>query len=125
VDLHFASLPAAVPLVRAGRLRALAVASPRRSPSLPDVPTLESFGYTDFDYHVFYGVVAPAATPRTPIERLNTAINAAIETQDLRATLADLGVEAQRGSPQQFGAFLAAERTKWAAAVKASGAKVD
>jgi tripartite-type tricarboxylate transporter receptor subunit TctC len=125
VDSHFASLPAALPLVKGGKLRALAVTSARRLPSLPDVPTLIESGYPGFDFHVFYGVVVPAATPKAIVARLNSEINRALEASDVRAGLAERGVEASPGSPEQFGAFLADERAKWARAVKESGATVD
>jgi tripartite-type tricarboxylate transporter receptor subunit TctC len=125
VDLHFASLPAALPLVRGGKLRALAVTSARRLPSLPEVPTLIESGYPGFDFHVFYGVVAPAATPKPIVTKLNAEINRALQSSDVRASLAERGVEAAPGTPEQFGAFLANERTKWARAVKESGATVD
>lgn len=125
VDLHFASLPAALSLVKGGKLRALAVTSVRRVPSLPEVPTLIESGFPDFDYHVFYGVLVPTGTPRAIITRLNAEINRAIETADMRASLAESGVDVHAGTPEEFGAFLTNERTKWARAVKESGATVD
>lgn len=125
VDMHFASLPAALPLVRSGKLRALAVTSLRRVPSLPDVPTLSESGFPDFDYNVFYGVLVPAGTPKVIVTRLNTEINRAVQTADMRASLAERGVDIRPGTPEQFGAFLTNERSKWARAVKASGATID
>ncbi len=125
VDLHFASLPAALALVKGGKLRALAVTSTQRLASLPDVPTLIESGYPDFDYHVFYGVVVPAGTPADIVTRLNAEIDRALATPDMRAALAQRGVDVRAGTPEQFGAFLANERAKWSRAVKASGATVD
>jgi tripartite-type tricarboxylate transporter receptor subunit TctC len=125
VDLHFASLPAALPLIKGGKLRALAVTSARRLSSLPAVPTLIESGYPGFDFHVFYGVVAPAATPKPIVTKLNAEINRALQSSDVRASLAERGVEANPGTPEQFGSFLATERIKWARAVKESGATVD
>lgn len=125
VDLHFASLPAALPLVKGGKLKALAVTSSKRLPSMPEVPTLLELGYRDADYHVLYGVVAPAGTPAPIVSRLNSEINRALQAPDLRAGLAERGMEVRGGSAAEFGAFLAGERTKWSRAVKESGATVD
>ena len=125
VDMHFASLPAAVPLIKSGKLRALAVTSQQRVASLPDVPTLIESGFKEFDYHVIYGVLAPAGTPAPVIERLNTEINRAMQAPDMRSNFAERGVAIRAGTPAQFASFLEAERTKWARAVKDSGATVD
>lgn len=125
VDLHFASLPAALPLIQGGKLRALAVTSMQRLLSLPDVPTLIEAGFPNFDYYVFYGVVAPTGTPGTIVTRLNAEINRAMATADMRTSLADRGVDVRAGTPTQFDAFLKAERAKWARAVTESGATVD
>jgi tripartite-type tricarboxylate transporter receptor subunit TctC len=125
VDLHFASIPAAAPLIRAGKLKPLAVTSAQRTALLPDVPTLGEAGYKDFDYRVFYGVLVPAGTPGDVIAQLSAAINRALQAADVRAALVDNGVELRGGTPQQFAAFLDVERSKWARVVKTSGAKVD
>jgi tripartite-type tricarboxylate transporter receptor subunit TctC len=125
VDLHFASLPAALPLIKSGKLRALAVTSAKPLPSLPEVPTLIESGFADFDYYVFYGVLVPAATPVAAIKRLNTEINRALQAPDLQAGLAERGVDVRIGTPEQFAAFLGKERAKWSRAVKESGATVD
>lgn len=125
VDLHFASLPAALPLIESGKLRALAVTSAQRLSSLPNVPTLIEWGFADFDYYVLYGVVVPTGTPATIAERLNTEINRALDAADVRTNLAERGVDIRLGTPAQFDRFLAAERIKWARAVKVSGATVD
>jgi len=125
VDLHFASLPAALPLIKSGKLRALAVTSMRRVIALPEVPTLIETGLPDFDYYVFYGVLVPAGTPRSVVTRLNAEINRAMQAPDMQASLADRGVDVSAGTSEQFGAFLTRERAKWARAVKDSGATVD
>lgn len=125
VDLHFASLPAAVSLVKSGKLRALAVTSPHRLPQLPEVPTMIESGFPGFDYSVLYGVLAPAGTPPAIVAKLNAEMNRALQTDEMRAGMAERGVELRTGSPADFGSFLAAERIKWEKAVKASGATVD
>lgn len=125
VDLHFASLPAALPLIRSGKLRGLAVTSKERLVSLPSVPTLAEAGFPGFVYHVFYGVVAPAGTDGALIVRLNAEIAKALGTPELQAGLAARGVGIRPGSPQDFAAFLDDERAKWRKAVAESGARVD
>jgi len=125
VDLHFASLPAALPLIESGKLRALATTSARRLPSLPNVPTLIESGFAGFDYYVFYGVLVPAGTSQAIVARLNAEIDRAIAAPDMRKSLAERGVDVGAGTPRQFEAFLANERTKWQRAVAASGATVD
>ncbi len=125
VDLHFASLPAALQLVKSGKLRALGVTSAKRVAQLPDVPTLAESGFPSFEYQVFYGVMAPAGTPPDRIARLNAAIERALASPALREKLAGIGVNTHPGTPEQFGQFLTDERSKYAEAVKASGAKID
>ncbi|GEP56899.1 Bug family tripartite tricarboxylate transporter substrate binding protein [Reyranella soli] len=125
VDLHFASLPAALPLIGSGKLRALATTSAERLPSLPNVPTLVEAGFPGFDYYVFYGVLVPAGTPDAIVGKLNTEIDRAIEAPDMRKNLAERGVDVRAGTVQQFDAFLAKERAKWSVAVKESSATVD
>lgn len=125
VDLHFASLPAAAPLIRSGKLTALAVSSAQRAAQLPDVPTLAELGYPGFDAKVVYGVLAPARTLPAIVERLNAEINRALQAPDVQATLARSGVDVRPGTPGEFATFLSSERSKWARVVKESGAKVD
>jgi tripartite-type tricarboxylate transporter receptor subunit TctC len=101
------------------------VTTTRRVSSLPDVPTLIESGYPDFDYHVTYGVVAPADTPPAIVAKLNAEIRKVLESPDTQRTLGELNVHAAPGSAEQFAEFLAKERAQWARAVKASGATVD
>jgi len=125
VDFHFASVPAAAPHLRSGKLRALAISAAQRSPLWPEVPTLAELGQRDMEHHVLYGVLAPAGTPTPVVARLNAEIQRALQGEALRASLAGLGVEARGGTPTQFAAFLERERAKWSRAVRESGAKVD
>jgi tripartite-type tricarboxylate transporter receptor subunit TctC len=125
VDLHFASLPAALPLIESGKLRALATTSAERLPSLPNVPTLIEAGYPGFDYYVFYGVLVPAGAAPAIVGKLNTEIDRAIASPDLRKAFAERGVDVRPGTAAQFAAFLASERAKWERVVKDSGATVD
>ena len=125
VDLHFASLPAAVPHLKSGKLRALGVSAALRVSSLPDVPTLTELGHRGMEHHVLYGVMAPAATPRDVLAKLNQEINRALGSTQFKARADELGLQVRGGSAEQFAVFLESERSKWARAVKESGATVD
>lgn len=125
VDLHFASIPAAASFIEAGTVKALGVTALGRSPQLPGVPTMEELGYKGFSAQVLYGVVVPAATPPGIVETLSTAINRALQADDVRARLARIGVEGRGGTPAEFEAFLKGERAKWSRTVVESGARVD
>ena len=125
VDLHFASLPAALPLIESGKLRALATTSAERLPSLPNVPTLIEAGYPGFDYYVFYGVLVPAGTPGAIVGKLNTEIDRAIAAPDMRKGFARARRRCPRRNGRAVRGFLASERAKWERAVKESGATVD
>ncbi len=125
VDLNFASIPASASLIEAGKLRALAVTSPRRTAELPTVPTFDEAGFQGFTAQVLYGVVAPAGTPPAIVERLNAEINRVLQAPDFKASAAKSGVEIRGGTPEEFAAHLKDERDKWSRAVAASGARVD
>jgi tripartite-type tricarboxylate transporter receptor subunit TctC len=113
------------PLIRDGKLRALAVASATRWPLLPDVPTLAESGFPDFVIDAWTGVVAPAGTPDAIVARLNAAINDGLQSAEAKTSLANISAVAKLGTPKDFVAFLAGEVPKWAAVVKTAGAKVD
>jgi tripartite-type tricarboxylate transporter receptor subunit TctC len=119
------SMPPAVPQVKAGRVRAIAVTSAQRSPALPDVPTVNEQGYSGFDDLTWVGFFAPAGTPAEVVNRLNAELNRAFASPDVRDKLSVLGLESRQNSPAEFGAFLREEVPKWAKAVKDSGAKAD
>lgn len=119
------SMPPAVPMIKAGRLKALAVTSANRSPLLPDVPSITEFGYKEFDDYTWFGFFAPAGTPAAVIEKLNAALNRAMESSDIVEKFAQLGMSSTPNSVTEFGSFLKAEVPKWAAVVKSSGAKAD
>jgi tripartite-type tricarboxylate transporter receptor subunit TctC len=119
------SMPPAVPMIKAGKLKALAVTSATRSPLLPDVPSITEFGYKEFDDYTWFGFFAPAGTPPAVIEKLNAALNRAMESADIIEKFSQLGMASSRNSTTEFGNFLKAEVPKWAAVVKSSGAKAD
>ncbi|MSQ89565.1 MAG: tripartite tricarboxylate transporter substrate binding protein [Betaproteobacteria bacterium] len=119
------SMPPAVPQVKAGRVRAIAVTSAQRSPALPDVPTVNEQGFSGFDDLTWVGFFAPAGTPAEIVKRLNAELNRAFASPEVRDRLAALGLESRPNSPADFAAFLREEVLKWAQAVKESGAKAD
>ena len=125
VDIYFSSLTAALPLVQTGKLKALAVTAAARVAAMPTVPTLIETGYPDFDYYVFYGVVAPNRTPADVVQTLNREFGRALQTAELQKALAERGIFAQPGSTEAFGSFLSKERVKWQRIVRESGATVD
>jgi tripartite-type tricarboxylate transporter receptor subunit TctC len=114
-----------LPLIKAGKVRALAVARAERWPELPDVPTLVESGYPDFVIDAWTGVVAPAGTAPAIVEKLNGAINAGLKTPGAQASLAKFSAIANLGTPQDFETFLASQMAKWGAIVKLAGAKID
>jgi tripartite-type tricarboxylate transporter receptor subunit TctC len=119
------SMPPAVPMIKAGKLKAIAVTSATRSPLLPDVPSITEFGYKEFDDYTWFGFFVPAGTPSSVVERLNAAINRAMESAEVVERFAQLGMSSSHNSAADFGNFLRAEVPKWAAVVKSSGAKAD
>jgi len=121
VDLMFESIPtSAISYIEAGKLRALAVTSARRSALLPSVPTMQESGLKGFDFRTWMGVAAPAGTPKEIVQRLNAAINQALSAPDLRGWLEGQGLEVAGGTPEQFQAFLDKEIALYARIVKSS-----
>ena len=125
VQLNFGQTSTSLPLIRAGKLRALAVTSASRLRDLPDVPTMIESGISSLSGLSFWdGVLAPAATPAEIVNRLNREINESLKSPEVKASLAKLGFEPLSGTPQDFAAFLQAEFPKWAAMVKATGIRL-
>ena len=124
VDFNIDNLAAAAPNIRAGKLKALAVTSLDASTSLPGVPPL-SATFKGFSIDTWWGLVAPAATPKPIIDKLNKAFVAALNAPETKTRFAALLAEPVATTPQQFDSFMAAERAKYQQVVKASGAKVD
>lgn len=111
--------------VRSGRLRALAVGSDKRVPLLPDVPTVAEAGLPGFEATVWWGLVAPAGTPREVVARLNAETNKALADAAIVNKLAELGVVINAGTPQQFAGFIQAQTELWSGVIKAAGIKPD
>jgi len=124
VDFNFDNLATAAPNIRAGKLKALAVTTAESSPMLPGVPPVASL-LPGFAIDTWWGLVAPAGTPRAVIDRLNQAYVAALRNPDTQQRFAALLAEPVPTSPEQFDAFMKAERDKYQAVVKATGARVD
>ncbi len=126
VSMSFTDVLTALPHIKTGRLRVLGVTAGVRSPSLPEVPTLMEQGVKDFDVSVFFGIVAPAGTPREVVATLNAAFVQALQQPEVRQKLMAQGLEMATGfAPEQLAEFIQAEVPKWREVVKASGAKVD
>ena len=125
IQIGMTSKAVLLPLIREGRLRALAVTSEVRWPELPDVPTLREAGLKGVPAYLWFGLLAPARTPAPVIEKINAAANEGLKAPELRANIAKLGLEARSMTPQEFGAKLDDEARDWEAAVKELGVKID
>ena len=123
--LYFTSAMSAQPFIPSGRLRMVAVASAKRSPSLPNVPTVAESGYPDFDVSSWWGVVAPAGTPREVITRLQAEIQRVIGLPDIRAKIAEQGADIVTNTPEQFAAYIKSETAKWAKLIREVGVKPE
>ena len=125
VDLVFINLPAVLPHVKSGRLRPLAATGARRADLLPEVPTLKEAGISGVEAALWYGVLAPAATPRDIVVTLAAAITRAARSPEIRQKLTEQGAEAVGGTPDEFAALLRDEVAKWRAVVRAAGIKPE
>ncbi|AVT14393.1 tripartite tricarboxylate transporter substrate binding protein [Paracidovorax avenae] len=125
VQSMFDNTPSALPHVQAGRLRAIAITSAQRSPLLPDVPTVAESGFPGFDVQSWFGLAAPAGTPKPVIERVNAELVKVLNMPDVRQRLQDLAATPEPGTPAQMRSFATAEIQRWREVVKASGAKAE
>ncbi len=125
VVMFFSGMPPAMPHVKAGKLRAIAVSTAKRSPAAPEVPAVAESGVPDFDISTWFGVLAPAATPKDIIGKLNTEILRALTLPDVKERLAREGAETAPNSPEQFAKFIQSEIAKFAKIIKESGARAD
>ena len=125
VQLMFDNLPSSLAFIKAGKLKALAVTSATRAAALPDVPTIAESGVPGFEASSWFGIVAPAGTPREVVNKVNAEINKWLASPEAKEKLASQGAIAAGGSPEDFAKHIAAETAKWAAVIKASGARAD
>jgi tripartite-type tricarboxylate transporter receptor subunit TctC len=125
IQIGMTSKAVLLPLIKEGRLRAVAVISETRWPELPDVPTMAESGITGMPADVWFGLLAPAQTPEPVIAKLNTAVNEGLKLPEMQASIAKLGMETRNFTAQEFADKLAEEERNWAAAIQESGIKVD
>ena len=125
VAMNFDTMPPVLPHVQAGKLKAFAISTPQRLSQLPDVPTFTEVGITGFDVTNWYGIFAPAKTPRDIVNRLNVEINKAMQDPVTRAKLVEIGTQMGGGTPQDFEAFLKTELAKYAKLVKDAKISID
>jgi tripartite-type tricarboxylate transporter receptor subunit TctC len=125
VQVMIGNMPPMLPHVKAGKLRALAVTTAHRYPGLPDVPTVAESGLAGYETVAWFGLFAPAGTPKDIVQRLNREVNAIVASSEIRDKLLGLGMEPMPGSPEDFTARQAADIAKWKKVVADSGAKID
>jgi tripartite-type tricarboxylate transporter receptor subunit TctC len=123
VDIMFDNLPNVVPMVKGGRMRALAVTSEKRSPLLPEAPTMAEAGVPGYVMDIWFGVAVPAATPPQAVAALNKEINRIIAQPDVKSRLEGMGLDVIGGSAESFGKTIAADVAKWSAVVRDAGIK--
>ena len=121
----FAATPPLIPHIAAGKLRALAVTGPARIPALKDVQTMVEAGFPDFTVRDWQGIVVKSGTPAEVVEKVNAAINGAMQTPEVRAVLSKLGADPAAGTPEQFGSLIDVEIARWAKVAKAAGIRVE
>jgi tripartite-type tricarboxylate transporter receptor subunit TctC len=125
IDAMFDSMPAPLPHIAAGKMRALGVTGSKRLPALPEVPTFAEQGVSGVDVHFWWGFVGPAGLPRDIVAKLNAEIGRALADPELKATLAKWNIEPTPGTPEAFGAFIVQESRRWREVVAASGLKFE
>jgi tripartite-type tricarboxylate transporter receptor subunit TctC len=125
IQMLFVTLPPAVGPIQAGTVRALAVSTPARNPTFPDVPAMRELGYPEFDFGAWQGVFVPAGTPQEIVARLNTDINAVLRDKDASAALQKVGFTPVGGTPEEFGKLVAATIGKWGKVVRDAGVKAE
>jgi tripartite-type tricarboxylate transporter receptor subunit TctC len=124
VDVTLENVAILAPLIRDGKLRALAVANKTRTPLLPDIPTLAEAGVADAEANTFFGIVAPAGTPASIIHRINGAMNEGMQAPDVQKLITNVGSEAKPGTPEEFALYIAAQHGKWKEVGKAAGVTI-
>ena len=124
VDATFENIAILAPLIRDGKLRALAVQNATRTPLLPNVPTMAEAGVPNCEANTFFGLVAPAHTPAAIVERINAIMNAGMQAPEIHSKIVNIGTEAKPGTPADFAAYIAAQNRKWVEVGKAANIKL-
>jgi tripartite-type tricarboxylate transporter receptor subunit TctC len=125
VNMNFDTMPPVLPHIQAGKLRGLAISTPKRLPQLADVPTFEEAGIRGFDVTNWYGVMAPGGTPRELVQKLNADINKAMQVPEVRARLEAVGTQLNEQSAAQFESFMKAEVAKYAKLIKSANIRIE
>ena len=125
VNMNFDTMPPVLPHIQAGKLRGLAISTPKRLPQLADVPTFEEAGIRGFDVTNWYGVMAPGGTPREIVQKLNADINKAMQVPEVRARLEAVGTQLNEQSAAQFESFMKAEVAKYAKLIKSANIRIE
>ncbi|MGH8660645.1 MAG: Bug family tripartite tricarboxylate transporter substrate binding protein [Burkholderiales bacterium] len=125
VDMGIMAVPPAIPQVQANKVRALCVLTERREPQLPNVPTSKEAGVDDFVMPIWYGILAPAGTPREIVNRLNSEIHKALASADLKQRFASAGVEPLPSTPEHFSGFIKSEMARYSKVIKDAGIKIE
>ena len=123
--MYLGALASTVPHIKSGRLKAIAITGKKRSPMFPDLQTVSETVLPDYDISAWYGMLAPAGTPKAIVDRVSAAVRRAVQTREVLQHVADQGGEPVGSTPEAFESFLAVELKKWTAAAKASGAKAE
>jgi tripartite-type tricarboxylate transporter receptor subunit TctC len=125
VQMMFATASSVVPHIRDGKVRALGVATLKRTTVLPEIPTIDELGIKGFDATTWHGLVVPARTPKEIVATLHRALATTLEDAAVKKSLGDLGVDIITGTPEDFAAYIKSEIPKWTAVVKTSGAQIE
>lgn len=125
VDNAFGAVPSVIQLIRGGKLKAIAVSSSKRNSSLPEVPSIAELGFPNFDVSPWWGILAPAGTPKSVVEKINADVNGILKTPEAQAFFKDQGADTLITTPEVFSRMLESDVQKWAKVVKSSGAKID
>ncbi len=125
VTLVGSSIASAMPHLQSGRMRALAVSTAKRSPTLPDVPTIAELGFPDFDVTAWWGLLGPAGMPPDVVAKLNAELNKTLARDDVRAALHEQGIAAEPGTPEAFGAFVKKDFVTWKDIIASTGVRLN
>ena len=125
IAIMFDAAPSLLPFITSGQLRPLAAASRERHRLLPDVPSFAELGYARMDISLWYGIVAPAATPQPIVRRLNAELVKILEMPDIRKNFTDQGADVKGGTPASYDAFMREESARWGAVIRQAGIKPE